>query len=58
VRYAGKRPAACAGTVTQLDTSGFVGTCRFADGTTQNVRATWRLNGSSLSGTLRLAGAV
>ncbi len=58
MRYAGTRPAVCAGTVTQLDTSGFVGTCRFADGTTQSVQATWRLRGSSLAGTLRLARAV
>jgi hypothetical protein len=55
LRYAGSRPAACAGTVTQLDTSGFVATCRFADGTTQNVHASWQLSGSSLSGTLQLA---
>jgi hypothetical protein len=55
LRYAGKRPAACAGTVSQLDTSGFVGSCRFADGTTQSVQASWQLRGSSLAGTLRLA---
>jgi hypothetical protein len=58
LRYAGKRPAACAGTVSQLDTSGFAGTCRFADGTTQSVQASWTLRGSSLSGTLRLAAGV
>jgi methionine sulfoxide reductase heme-binding subunit len=58
MRYAGTRPAVCAGTVIQLDTSGFVGTCRFADGTTQSVQASWRLRGSSLAGTLRLARAV
>ena len=55
LRYAGKQPAACAGTVAQLDTSGFVGTCRFTDGTTQNVQANWQLTGTSLSGTLQLS---
>jgi methionine sulfoxide reductase heme-binding subunit len=57
LQYAGKRPAACAGTVSQLDNAGFAGRCRFADGTTQNVQANWQLSGSSLSGTLQLAAA-
>jgi hypothetical protein len=55
LRYAGKRPAACAGTVSRLDSSGFSGTCRFADGTTQKVQASWQLSGSSLEGRLHLA---
>jgi len=58
LRYAGKRPAACAGTVTQLDTSGFTGTCRFGDGTTQAVQASWSLSGSSLSGRLQVASSL
>jgi sulfoxide reductase heme-binding subunit YedZ len=55
LRYAGKKPAACAGTVTQLDTSGFVGTCRFGDGTSQTVQASWQLTGNDVSGQLHLA---
>ena len=58
MRYTGTRPAVCVGTVTQLDTSGFVGTCRFSDGTTQSVQASWQLRGSRLAGTLRLARAI
>jgi hypothetical protein len=58
LRYAGKRPAACAGTVTRLDTSGFTGTCRFGDGTTQAVQASWQLSGNSLTGRLRVAGSL
>jgi sulfoxide reductase heme-binding subunit YedZ len=55
LRYAGKEPAACAGTVTQLDTSGFVGTCRFGDGTSQIVQASWKPTGNDLTGQLHLA---
>lgn len=58
LRYAGKRHAACAGTVSQLDNSGFTGTCRFGDGTTQAVRASWQLSGNNLTGRLRLAGSL
>jgi methionine sulfoxide reductase heme-binding subunit len=55
LRYAGKRPAVCAGTVAQLDTAGFAGTCRFSDGTSQAVQASWHLTGNNLTGQLRLA---
>jgi hypothetical protein len=58
LRYASKRPATCAGTVAQLDTSGFIATCRFGDGTTQAVKASWQLSGSSLTGRLHIARAV
>ena len=58
VRYAGKRAAACAGTVAQLDTSGFTGTCRFGDGTSEAVQASWHLTGNNLTGQLRLAKAL
>jgi hypothetical protein len=55
LRYAGKHPAACAGTVAQLDTAGFAGTCHFSDGTTQTIQASWKLNGNNLAGQLHLA---
>ncbi len=55
LRYAGRRPASCAGTVTQLDNAGFTGTCRFGDGTTQAVQASWKLSGNRLTGRLHLA---
>ncbi len=55
LRYAGRKPAACAGTVAQLDTTGFAGTCRFGDGSSQAIRANWRLSGNDLSGRIQLA---
>jgi hypothetical protein len=58
LRYAGKNAAACAGTVTQLDTSGFAGTCRFGDGSTQPVSASWQLSGNNLAGSLRVGAAA
>ncbi len=54
LRYTGRRTAACAGTVSRLDTKGFVGTCRFGNGSTQAVRASWQLTGSNLAGRLRV----
>jgi Ferric reductase like transmembrane component len=54
LRYAGKTAAACAGTVTRLDPKGFAGTCRFGDGSTQTVQASWQLTGNNLAGRLHV----
>jgi hypothetical protein len=58
LRYAGKNAPACAGTVTRLDRSGFIGTCRFGDGSTQSVAASWQLAGTTLAGSLRVGAAA
>jgi hypothetical protein len=52
LRFTGKNGAACSGTVSQLDTSGFAGTCRFGDGTTQPVSASWQVHGRTIAGRL------
>ncbi len=57
LRYTGKNAAACSGTVSQLDTSGFAGTCRFGDGSSQPVSASWQVHGRAIAGRL-LVGLV
>jgi sulfoxide reductase heme-binding subunit YedZ len=54
LRYAGRNAAACTGTVSQLDTTGFAGTCRFGDGSTQPVSASWQVTGRTIAGRLHV----
>jgi methionine sulfoxide reductase heme-binding subunit len=46
--------ATCVGTVSQLSTQGFTGSCSSGDGQSRSVRGSWTVDGDSVSGRLTL----